>query len=142
MPQPERDFPIGHPKAADTVLGSPEHLAWTRMHAFYENKRDFPPGHPKAIDTPGNTNTVSWEPGIDPYNPHKEAHTGLLPEQAAAVAEWNREEAAGAHESPVRPIADANVVNEALAAERKRLGVETLDAEQYSAVLKSLGLEE
>lgn len=138
MVQIERDFPVGHPKAADTVIGSPEHLEWTRQHAFHENRRDFPPGHPKAIDTPGNMNSVVWEAGVDPHNPHRQAFTGLQPEQAAAVAEWNAQEAKGAHESPVPKPIDANVVLEALAAERARLGVDVLDAEQYAAVIEKL----
>ena len=53
-PQIERDFPIGHPAAVDTVIGSPEHLAWIEQHKFSENVRDFPPGHAKAVDTAGN----------------------------------------------------------------------------------------
>jgi hypothetical protein len=138
MAQIERDFPVGHPKAADTVLGSPEHRAWIIQHSFHENKRDFPLGHPAAIDTPGNMNHVVWEAGVDPRNPHLEAHTGLQPEAAAAVAAWNAEEAKGAHESPVVKPLDANVVLEALAAERERLNVEVLDSAQYNAVLEQL----
>lgn len=138
MQQIERDFPIGHPKAADTVIGSPEHIAWTQAHAFHENKRDFPPGHPKAIDTPGNQNHVVWEAGVDPHNPHRQVFTGLQPEAAEAVAEWNRQEALGAHESPVVKPVDANVINAALAQERDTLGVEVLDSEQYNAVMERL----
>lgn len=137
-PQVERDFPIGHPKAIDTVIGSHEHLAWLEQHKFLENARDFPPGHPKAIDTAGNLNHLVWPGGVDPLNPHREAHTGRTPEQAAAVREWDEEEAAGAHESPVVPVIDAAVANAALAAERARLGVDSLTMEQHSAVLAKL----
>jgi hypothetical protein len=138
MSQVERDFPIGHPKAADTVIGSPEHINWLREHEFYENKRDFPPGHPKAVDTPGNINHIPWQAGVDPYNPHVEEFTGLQPAAAAAVARWNADEAAGAHESPVLEPIDANVANDALAAERKRLKVDVLTAEQHAAVIEKL----
>ena len=135
---PERDFPIGHPAAADTVIGSAAHRAWERLHQFEENRRDFPPGHPKAIDTPGNTNQTAWEPGVDPLNPHHQAFTGHPPQKAAAVAEWNEEQAAGAHESPVLPPVDATVANAALEAERKRLGVDSLTADQHAAVIAAL----
>jgi hypothetical protein len=135
---PERDFPIGHPAAIDTRIGSPEHLAWIQRHKFEENARDFPPGHPKAVDTPGNLNSLVNQAGVDPHNPHLEAHTGRTPAQAAAVAEWNREEAAGAHESPVMPIIDAAVLNEALAAERERLGVDSLTMEETQEVMARL----
>lgn len=138
MAQVERDFPVGHPKAADTKIGSPEHIAWLREHEFAENKRDFPPGHPKAIDTPGNINHIEWQPGVDPYNPHVEAFTGLQPAQAEAVADWNKAEAEGAHESPALKPIDANVANAALDAERKRLGVDVLTADQHAAVMEQL----
>jgi|SRR6267154_1396888 len=135
---PERDFPIGHPAAIDTRIGSPEHLAWIQKHKFEENARDFPPGHPKAVDTPGNLNTLVHQAGVDPHNPHLEAHTGRTPAQAAAVAQWNRDEAAGAHESPVMPVIDGAVLNEALAAERERLGVDALTMEETQAVMATL----
>jgi hypothetical protein len=138
MSQVERDFPLGHPKAPDTIIGSPEHIAWTQQHKFHENLRDFPPGHPKAGDTPGNLNHVENIAGVDPNNPHLEPFTGLQPEAAAAVAEWNREEAAGAHESPALVPIDANAANAALEAERKRLGVEVLNALQHAAVIARL----
>ena len=137
-PQIERDFPIGHPAAVDTVIGSPEHLAWVERHKFFENVRDFPPGHPKAADTAGNLNALPVRAGEDPHNPHLEAHTGRTPAQAAAVREWNAAEAAGAHESPVMPVIDALVLNEALAAERARLHVDALTMEQTQAVMSSL----
>lgn len=135
---PERDFPIGHPKAVDTVIGSPAHLAWVEQHKWSENTRDFPPGHPKAADTPGNANGRVWEAGVDPFNTHLEPFTGLTPAKAAAVAQWNADEAAGAHESPVPPVIDAAIANEALAAERARLGVDALTAEQHNAVIATL----
>ncbi len=136
--QIERDFPIGHPAAVDTVIGSPEHLAWIGLHKFSENVRDFPPGHPKAADTAGNLNALPVRAGVDPHNPHLEEFTGRTPERAAAVREWNKAEAAGAHESPVMPVIDAAVLNEALAAERARLHVDALTMEQTQTVMSSL----
>ena len=136
--QPERDFPIGHPAAVDTVVGSPEHLLWLEQHKFLENARDFPPGHPKAADTVGNLNQLEVRAGVDPHNPHLEPFTGRTPEKAAAVREWQAAEAAGAHESPVQPIIDAAVLNAALAAERARLGVDALTMDQTQAVMASL----
>jgi hypothetical protein len=135
---PERDFPIGHPKAIDTVINSPEHRAWLERHKWEENARDFPPGHPKAVDTPGNLNTLEVRAGEDPHNPHLEPLTGLQPERAAAVREWNAAEAAGAHESPVLPVIDQAVLNEALAKERARLDVDALDMAQTQAVMDQL----
>jgi hypothetical protein len=142
--QIERDFPIGHPAAIDTVIGSEEHLAWIERHKFSENARDFPPGHPKAADTAGNLNTIVIEPGVDPHNPHLEAHTGRTPAQAAAVREWNKDEAAGAHESPVMPIIDAAVLNDALAAKRAELQVDALtmaETQEVMATLQHLALK-
>src|SRR5216683_386607 len=135
---PERDFPIGHPKAIDTVIDSPEHRRWLELHKWEENARDFPPGHPKASDTKGNLNTLEVRAGVDPHNPHLEPFTGLRPEQAKAVREWNAAEAAGAHESPVLPVIDQAVLNEALAAERARLHVDALTMEETQAVMGKL----
>jgi hypothetical protein len=138
MPQIERDFPIGHPAASDTVIGSAEHHAWLEQHKWVENQRDFPPGHPKAVDTPGNLNSLAWPAGIDPLNPHLEEHTGLTPDKAAAVKEWNLQQAELAKESAALLAIDANVANAALAEERARLEVDTLTAEQHAAVLERL----
>jgi hypothetical protein len=135
---PERDFPIGHPAAIDTVLGSPEHLAWVEKHKFEENARDFPPGHPKAVDTKGNLNSMHVRAGVDPHNPHLEPFTGRTPAQAATWAKWHQEEAAGAHESPVMPVIDQAVLNAALAEERDRLDVDALSMEQTQAVMARL----
>lgn len=137
-PQIERDFPIGHPAAVDTIIGSEEHLAWLEHHKFLENARDFPPGHPKAVDTAGNLNALPIRPGIDPHNPHLEEHTGRTPEKAEAMREWQKAEAAGAHESPVMPVIDAAVLNAALAAKRADLDVDALTMEQTQAVMAEL----
>jgi hypothetical protein len=138
MPQVERDFPLGHPAAVDTVIGSPEHKEWLRQHEFLENKRDFPPGHPKAADTPGNLNHVPVVAGVDPNNPHLEAFTGRTPEKAAAVRAHNAAAAAAAKESAALEPVDANVANAALAAKRKELGVDALTMEQHMEVLRGL----
>jgi|SRR6267143_1070652 len=138
MPQIERDHPIGHPAAADTVIGSREHKAWIEQHKWLENARDFPPGHPKAADTPGNLNHLPLVAGVDPLNPHLEAHTGQTPERAAALKEWNRQQAALAKDSAALEPVDANVANEALAAERRRLDVDALTVEQTQEVLARL----
>lgn len=138
MPQAERDFPVGHPAAVDTIIGSREHNAWLEQHKWLENQRDFPPGHPKAADTPGNLNHLPVVAGVDPLNPHLEAHTGLTPERANMVRAWNLQQAAVAKESAALEPIDANVANEALAAERKRLDVDALTAEQTQAILARL----
>jgi hypothetical protein len=138
MAQVERDFPIGHPAAADTVIGSPEHVEWMRQHQFLENKRDFPPGHIKAVDTPGNTNHLPVRAGVDPFNTHLEAFTGHTPEKAAAIAAHNKAVASGALESPVLPPVDALVANAALEAKRKELGVEALSYDEHMKVLAAL----
>lgn len=135
---PERDFPIGHPAAIDTVIGSSDHLAWVEHHKFLENLRDFPPGHPKGSDTPGNLNAIPVRIGVDPHNPHLEPFTGRTPEKAAAVAQWNKEEAAGSHESPVLPIVEQSVAEAAMAAKRAELKVDALTMEQHMAVLVEL----
>lgn len=80
----ERDFPLGHPKAADYVPGSPEALEWARKHIHPKGERDFPVDHPKAVDTVGNTNAVPIRPGIDPAHPELEEFTGATQEVAAA----------------------------------------------------------
>ena len=80
----ERDFPKGHPKAADYVPGSPEAIDWATKNIHPKGERDFPVGHIKAVDTPGNTNAVPIRPGIDPAHPTLEEFTGATPEVAAA----------------------------------------------------------
>jgi len=138
MPQVERDFPVGHPSAVDTVPGSADHLAWIEQHKFLENARDFPPGHPKAVDTPGNTNHIPVRAGVDPLNTHLEEFTGRNPAKAAAVAEFAAAASAHAKESPALIPVDAAVANAALAAKRAELKVDALTAEQHTEVLAGL----
>jgi hypothetical protein len=97
----ERDFPVGHPKAADYVPASPAAKEWNRVNVHPLGERDFPVGHPKALDTPGNRNDMEWPTGVDPLHPELEAHSGRTPEQAKAVADFNASVAQVVKESPV-----------------------------------------
>ncbi len=133
-----RDFPLGHPKACDYVAGSAEAIEWARQNIHPLGERDWPVGHPKAVDTPGNTNHIPWVAGVDPYNPHLEPHTGRQPEQAKAAAEAALAAGQGAFESPIVEPISADVANAALAAKRKELGVDFLNADQHAAVLAEL----
>jgi len=101
FPQNERDFPKGHPKAADYDPSSPEAQEWHRLNVHPRGERDWPVGHPKAVDTPGNTNAVPTLPGIDPQHPDLEPFTGRTPAQAAAARALDAEAAKTAQPSPV-----------------------------------------
>jgi hypothetical protein len=65
-PQQERDWPVGHPKTADYDPNSPEAKEYARLNFHPLGERDWPVDHINASDTPGNQNTLVWEPGIDP----------------------------------------------------------------------------
>ena len=80
----ERDFPKGHPKAADYVPGDADAVEWARKNIHPLGERDFPVDHIKAVDTRGNTNHLPWRAGVDPANPHLEEFTGATPEVAEA----------------------------------------------------------
>jgi hypothetical protein len=134
-PQIERDFPPGHPAASDYNPASPEAMEWARVNVNPLGTRDFPVDHPKAIDTPGNTNVLTWQPGVDPHNPHREAHTGRTPEQAAGVAAMSETASKAAKESPVTQPLDAVEVSLALNAKRAEVGRDILTAEEYSEVI-------
>jgi len=85
MPAPqEPDFPPGHPARCDYSPESAEAQAWAQKHVHPLGERDFPVGHPKAVDTEGSSNSVHWQPGVDPKHPEREAHSGRTPEQAEA----------------------------------------------------------
>lgn len=133
--QIERDFPPGHPAASDYDPRSPEAIEWARRNVTPFGQRDFPVDHPKAADTPGNTNTLEWETGVDPHNPHREAHTGRTPEQAAGVAAMSETASRAAKESPVTLPLDAAVVNTALDKKRVEVGRDLLTPEEYSEVI-------
>ncbi len=134
----EQDFPPGHPARFDYNPASPEAIEWARKNIHPLGERDYPVDHPKAVDTPGNTNHFTWAPGVDPYNPHLEEHTGRTPAQAKAMQEFNARQAEKAQESQaLAPISSA-VANEALAAERARLKVDALTEGQTRRVLAKL----
>ncbi len=134
----EQDFPPGHPARFDYDPASPEAIEWARKNIHPLGERDWPVDHPKAVDTPGNTNHFSWTPGVDPYNPHLEEHTGRTPAQAKAARKFAAQLVEAAQESPaLAPISSA-VANEALAAERARLKVDALTASQTAKVLAKL----
>jgi hypothetical protein len=80
----ERDFPLGHPKAADYVPGSPAAIEWARKNISPLGTRDFPVDHVKACDSTNTDTKLEWRPGIDPRNPHLEEFTGATPEVAKA----------------------------------------------------------
>lgn len=136
--QLEQDFPPGHPGRSDFDPNSPEAVEWARTHVAPLGERDFPVDHPKAVDTPGNLNTLTYFPGVDPHNPHREPFTGRTPEQAAGVARLSALASAAAKESPVVQPLDALVVANALNAKRKAVGRDILTPEEYSAVMAEL----
>lgn len=80
----ERDFPVGHPKAADYVPGSVEAVEWAHKNIQPLGQRDFPVDHIKAVDTDGNTNHFEWRLGVDPAHPELESFTGAPAEVAEA----------------------------------------------------------
>jgi hypothetical protein len=96
----ERDFPKGHPKAADYDPKSPDAVEWARKNIHPMGERDFPVDHPKALDTPGNKNHVPIRAGEDPDRPELEAHTGATEEVAAARRAYDASIAASAKETP------------------------------------------
>ena len=134
----ERDLPLGHPSAVDTVIGSTYHKAWLNEQAAKMNARDFPPGHPKAADTPGTDKQVEWRAGVDPAHPELEEFTGRTPQAAAAAANFARHGAEVAKESPVRIPVDADRVAVALTARRAELGVDVLTEAQTQEVVAAV----
>jgi hypothetical protein len=133
--QREYDFPPGHPARHDYDPGSPEAAEWARRNVAPLGERDFPVDHPKAADTPGNQNVVSWQAGVDPFNPHREAHTGRTPEQAEGVRALTETASKAAAESPVLQPVDGVSVAAALDRKRKELGRDILTAAEHSEVL-------
>jgi hypothetical protein len=132
----EEDFERGHPARGDYDADSPEAKEWARLHVHPRGERDFPVDHPAAADTPGNKNHIVWQPGVDPFHPELEPFTGRTPKQAAAARRATAAAAAQAQPSPARKPIDGAAFNEALIAERKWLGVDTLNAEQYNAFVE------
>lgn len=138
MTMHEEDFPVGHPKRFDYDPKSPEAIEWSRINLHPKGERDFPVDHTRALDTPGNLNHVTWEAGIDPFNPQLEAFTGRTPEQAQGAREAEQALAALAKPTPTFEPIDGAAVHAALELERKKLGVATLSQEQHQAVLERL----
>lgn len=139
--QPESDFPAGHPARFDYDPASPEAIEWARVNVSPLGQRDFPVDHPKAADTPGNTNALVWEAGVDPHNPHRAPHTGRTPEQAAGVAAMTAIASNRAKESPVLQPLDATEVNAALDKKRQEAGRDLLTPEEYSEVIASIQVQ-
>jgi hypothetical protein len=140
-PQAEQDFPPGHPGRADYDPKSPEAQEWARRNVAPLGERDFPVDHAAAADTPGNLNSVSWLAGVDPFNPHREAHTGRTPEQAEGVKALSDAASKAAVESPVLQPLDATVAAAALDAKRKEVGRDLLTPEEYRDVLAKVQAE-
>jgi hypothetical protein len=136
--QVEQDFPPGHPGRADYNPNSAEAIEWARKNVSPLGERDFPVDHPKAIDTPGNLNSLTYAPGVDPHNPHREPFTGRTPEQVAGIARLTAMASAAAKESPVVQPLDAMVVANALNAKRKAVGRDILTPEEYAGVMADL----
>jgi hypothetical protein len=137
-PQFEEDFPKGHPGRADYDPHSADAIEWARRNVAPLGERDFPVDHIKAADTPGNTNHLTWLPGVDPHNPHREPFTGRTPEQAAGVAALSAIASKAAKESPVTQPLDAVAVNEALDKKRAEVGRDLLTPEEYREVIGAL----
>ncbi len=137
-PQIEEDFPKGHPARHDFDPRSPEAQEWARLHVAPLGERDFAVDDPKAADTPGNTNALQWESGVDPHNPHREPHTGRTPAQAAGVAVLSALASKAAKESPVLQPLDAAEVNAALDEKRRQVNRDLLTPAEYSEVIAQI----
>lgn len=134
--QIEEDFPPGHPGRFDYNPKSPEAIEWARKYVAPLGERDFPVDHPKAVDTAGNTNHLHWDAGVDPFNPHREPHTGRTPEQVAGVRALSAIATERAKDSPVAHPIDSATVNRMLDNKRNELGRDNLTEEEYASVLR------
>lgn len=137
----ERDFPKGHPKAADYVPGSADAIEWARVNIHPLGQRDFPVDHPKAVDTPGNTNAVAIRAGIDPLHPELEEFTGASAEVAKARRDAYTAQLPKAAETPMLPEGFVDV-----AAVAQKSALEFLEAQGHTpdeaqAVLAAQGLD-
>jgi len=81
----ERDFPAGHPKAADYNPDSPEAKEWRRVNVWAGGERAYDANHPRTLHP--EHNEIEWVPGVDPFNPQLQEFTGATPKQVAAVNE-------------------------------------------------------
>lgn len=87
----EPDYAPGHPARFDYDPDSPEAVEWRRKNVHPLGERDWPVDHPKAVDTPGNTNHLPVVPGVNPFNPEREAFTGRDPATAKRAREIQEE---------------------------------------------------
>jgi hypothetical protein len=137
----ERDFPKGHPKAADYVPGSPDAVEWARKNIHTKGERDFPVDHPKAVDTKGNTNHVPTRPGIDPLHPELEEFTGATPEVAAARHAAYMAQLPKVEETPMLPEGFVDTGAIATKAALKFLGEQGHTDAEAQAILAAQGLD-
>ena len=80
----EEDFPAGHPARFDHDPNSPEAIEWRRVNVNDKGEPAYPANHPLSLHP--ELNEISWQPGVDPFHPEREAFTGREPkEQAAAI---------------------------------------------------------
>ena len=135
-PHGEEDFPKGHPGRNDYDPESQEAKDWASQNVHPLGERDFPVGHTAAADTPGNLNHLTWAPGVDPLNPHREAHTGRTPAQVEGLRKLSEAASRQAQESPVTYPVDAAVLNAMLDTRRKDLGRDLLTPEEYQSVVR------
>jgi hypothetical protein len=98
----EQDFPEGHPKRFDYDPASPAAKEWAREHVFTRGEPAYPRSHPTYGGEKNARNLISWQAGVDPFNPHLEAFTGRTPEHAEAVRAHEAELSRQAQESPAR----------------------------------------
>ena len=138
----ERDFPKGHPKAADYVPGSPEAVEWARKNIHPKGERDFPVDHPKAVDTSGNTNHVPIRIGVDPLHPELEEFTGASPEVAKARREAYLARLPKVEETPMLPegFVDTGAVAHKTALEF--LATQGHDEETAAKILAEQGIDQ
>lgn len=132
----DESFPKGHPGRADYDPESPEAKEWARLNVHPLGERDFPVGHPAAADTPGNLNHLTWTPGVDPINPHREAHTGRTPAQVEGLRKLSEQASRQAQDSPVTYPVDAAVLNKMLDNKRKETGRDLLTNDEYQSVVR------
>lgn len=132
----EEAFPPGHPGRHDYDPESPAAKEWARKNVHPLGERDFPVDHPAAADTPGNLNHVAWAPGVDPFNPHREAHTGRTPAQVEGLRKLSEQASRQAKESPVTYPVDAAVLNAMLDNKRKEVGRDLLTNDEYQSVVR------
>ncbi len=139
--QTERDFPLGHPKAADYVPGSPEAIEWARKNIHPLGERDFPVDHVKAVDTQGNTNHIPIRPGVDPAHPDLEAFTGATKEVAAARHAAYVAQLPKVEETPMLPEGFVDTAKVAQKSALDFLEKQGHTPDEAAAILAELGID-